>query len=64
MPQRAVECEHSISSYSGWAVWSRYDSTQRAYQLMVRNVADQAASPSVEPSRTELVMVGATQSRT
>src|ERR1035438_5968522 len=27
----------SISSYSGWSAWSRYDSTHRAYQLMVRN---------------------------
>jgi hypothetical protein len=27
----------SISSYGGWAAWSRYDSAHRAYQLMVRN---------------------------
>jgi hypothetical protein len=27
----------SISSYGGWAAWSRYDAAHRAYQLMVRD---------------------------
>jgi hypothetical protein len=27
----------SVASYGGWAAWSRYDSTRRAYQLIVRN---------------------------
>jgi hypothetical protein len=27
----------SISSYGGWAAWSRYDAVHGGYQLMVRN---------------------------
>lgn len=41
----------SISSYSGWSAWSRYDSTHRAYQLMVRNANGEVTAMGVAESQ-------------
>lgn len=40
----------SISSYSGWSAWSRYDSTHRAYQLMVRNANGEVTAMGIAES--------------
>jgi len=40
----------SISSYGGWAAWSRYDSTHHAYQLMVRNAHGELAPIGIAAS--------------
>src|SRR5664280_186435 len=40
----------SVSSYGGWAAWSRYDSTHRAYQLMVRNASGNVTAMGIPES--------------
>ena len=40
----------SISSYGGWAAWSRYDATHRAFQLMVRNANGEVSPVSIAES--------------
>jgi hypothetical protein len=40
----------SVASYGGWAAWSRYDSTHRAYQLMVRNANDSVSAMGIGES--------------
>src|SRR5664279_4105718 len=40
----------SIASYGGWAAWSRYDSTHRAYQLMVRNASGDVTAMGIPES--------------
>jgi hypothetical protein len=40
----------SIASYGGWAAWSRYDSTDRAYQLMVRNASGVVSAMGIAES--------------
>lgn len=40
----------SVSSYGGWAAWSRYDSTHRAYQLMVRNASGDVTAMGIPRS--------------
>lgn len=40
----------SISSYGGWAAWSRYDPTHRGYRLTVRNPSGAVATMDVAES--------------
>jgi hypothetical protein len=40
----------SIASYGGWAAWSHYDSTHRAYQLMVRNADGSVSAMGIAES--------------
>lgn len=40
----------SISSYGGWAAWSRYDSAHSAYQLMVRNASGEVSAMDIAES--------------
>jgi len=40
----------SVASYGGWASWSRYDSTHRAYQLIVRNANGEVTAMGVAES--------------
>jgi hypothetical protein len=40
----------SVSSYGGWAGWSRYDATQHAYQLIVRNTRGEVSAMSIAES--------------
>jgi hypothetical protein len=40
----------SVASYGGWAAWSRYDSTHRAYQLMVRNASGNVTAMGIAES--------------
>jgi hypothetical protein len=40
----------SISSYGGWAAWSRYEATHRAFQLMVRNANGEVSPMSIAES--------------
>jgi hypothetical protein len=40
----------SISSYGAWAAWSRYDSTHRAYQLVVRSANGEVAAMGIAES--------------
>jgi len=40
----------SIASYGGWAAWSHYDSTHRAYQLMVRNANGSVSAMGIAES--------------
>ncbi len=45
----------SISSYGGWAAWSRYDPTHRGYQLMARNANGEVSATGIaeSPSRSK-----------
>jgi hypothetical protein len=40
----------SISSYGGWAAWSRYDAKHGAFQLMVRNANGEVSAMSIVES--------------
>ncbi len=37
----------SVTSYAGWAAWSRYDPAHRGYQLIVRNAKGDVTAPGV-----------------
>ena len=40
----------SVASYGSWAAWSRYDSTQHAYQLVVRNARGDVTAMGIAES--------------
>src|SRR5664279_3192665 len=40
----------SVASYGGWAAWSRYDATHRAYQLMVRTASGEVTAMGIPGS--------------
>jgi len=40
----------SVSSYGGWAAWSRYDSTHRGYQLIVRSARGDVTAMGIAES--------------
>ncbi len=53
LPARVLEAitrPTSIASYGDWAAWSRYDSTHRAYQLMVRNANGSVSAMGIAES--------------
>lgn len=46
----AIPRPTSIASYGSWAAWSRYDSTHRAYELMVRNAKGEVSAMGIAES--------------
>ena len=41
----------SIASYDGWSAWSRYDSTHRAFQLIVRDPSGSVSAVGIAEER-------------